>query len=175
MSAISDAAFQGEDGFYCRFSDAAFAELVLFTSIGLGKIAKPEDVGDTDVSPAGTPFEITSDAGSFSDGDEIYHIGRTSGWETAEVLETCAFFEISPSPRITRVGQASITAYSDDPAHGDSGAPEVVPQTGNDVNFIGTLFAGDADEDDVFYPSRLGVIYYELSASSVWNSCVSAC
>ena len=147
----------------------------MFTSIGLGEIAKPEDVGDTDVSPAGTPFEITSDAGSFSDGDEIYYIGRTCGWETAEVFGTCAFFEISPSPRIIRVGQASITAYSDDPAHGDNGASEVVRQTGNDVNLIGTLFAGDADEDDVFYPSRHGVIYYELSASSVWNSCVSAC
>ena len=50
---------QCPSGWSCRFSDAAFAELDSDESLDLGEIAKPEDIGETDVDPAGTTFEIT--------------------------------------------------------------------------------------------------------------------
>ena len=80
----------------CRYSDAAFAEITSSQSIDLGRIAKPEAINETDVSPAGTTFRITSEGG-FGIGDDIYYIGREEGWQTAEVTDTCDYSTIRTS------------------------------------------------------------------------------
>ena len=50
---------QCPSGWVCRYSDAAFAQLDSDMSLDLGEVAKPEEVGATDVDPAGTTFTIT--------------------------------------------------------------------------------------------------------------------
>ncbi len=67
------------DGWECRYSDAAFAELDSDEDLDLGEIAKPEDFGETDVDPVGTTFDITAETATFSIGDEVYYMGRTEG------------------------------------------------------------------------------------------------
>ena len=54
------------DGYRCRYSDAAFADMESGVSLDLGQVAKPEGVGENDVSPVGTSFEITREASGIS-------------------------------------------------------------------------------------------------------------
>ncbi len=167
---------QCPSGWNCRFSDAAFAELDSDQSLDLGEIAKPEDIGETDVDPAGATFEITADYSGISIGDEIYYIGRTGGWQTAEVIDTCSYASFLHQVRIICIATARVTGDSDDPAGGDSGAPVIKPGTGNNVKILGTLFAGGYGEySDEFDFSPIGNIYMELGLSSVWDTCVAGC
>jgi hypothetical protein len=85
-------------GYRCRYSDAAFAELDDDKNLDLGKIAKPRAVDDREVNPAGTTFSITSDSGTFRVGDDVYFVGRTSGWQEARVTETCTYATTKQRP-----------------------------------------------------------------------------
>ena len=163
------------DGYECRHSDAAFADIESDESLDLGEIAKPEGIGETDVDPAGATFDITSDTGGFSARDEIYYIGRVGGWYTAEVLDTCAKAYVGDNVGILCVGKARVTGSSPDPSNGDSGAPVVKLDTGNDVELLGTMFGISTAHPDVFFFSKIGNIYMELGSSSTWDSCVSNC
>ena len=169
---------QCPSGWNCRFSDAAFAELDSDESLDLGEIAKPADIGETDIDPAGTTFEITGENTLSSVGDEIYYIGRSEVWQTAEVTDTCnyAIMNVVFQVRIICITTAEVTGDSDDPAEGDSGAPVVEPDEDNEVELLGTLFAGGIGVySDEFDFSPIGNIYMELSLSSTWDSCVSGC
>ena len=164
-------------GWDCRYSDAAFAELNGDESLDLGKIAKPEDIGETDVDPVGTTFDITGESAFINTGDDIYYIGRTEGWQTAEIIEEC----ISPTrsaanqEKLICLGKARMTGSSSDPSQGDSGAPVVKVDTGNDVDLLGILVGSDPNNTDEFYFAKIGYIYMELGQSSTWDSCVSLC
>lgn len=59
---------QCEENYFCRYSDAAFAELDEDEDLDLGKIAQPTDVEETEVDPEETTFSITR--------------GAVSGWVT---------------------------------------------------------------------------------------------
>ena len=166
---------QCPDGWVCRYSDAAFAELDSDMSLDLGEVAKPEEVGETDVDPAGTTFTTTSDSASVSVGDEIYYVGRSEDWQTAEVIETCGYAIFLPNIRIICVVTAEVTGDSDNPSAGDSSAPVLKPSSGNNVKLMGTLFGGSVAHPDEFDFSSLGNIYLELGRSSTWDSCASGC
>ena len=75
-------------------SDAAYAELESDEDLDLGEIAKPTAIGETDVNPEGTTFSISRENAGISVGDTVYFIGRTSGWNEAQVTDTCAFSEM---------------------------------------------------------------------------------
>lgn len=162
----------------CRWSDSAFATLDSDDDIDRGKIAKPTDINETDVDPAGSTFSITSDSGSFSRGTDIYYIGRVEGLQSARITDTC----VDTITKLRRglewgvmircAGGATMTNGSEGPSRGDSGAPVVIHTSGNNVKLIGTMFAGSTSR---FMFSRLGLIYYELGSSSSWDSCVSGC
>ena len=159
--------------YQCRYSDAAFAEMESDTSIDQGHIAKPEGVGETDVSPAGTTFDITGEASSIATGDEVYYIGATRGWRTAEVDDDCSYYTVKYRVRIICVGRAVLDDGGASLASGDSGGPVMAPDGGNDVDLVGTIFARSGST--VFYFSRLGYIYLELGSSASWDSCTSGC
>ena len=164
--------------YICRYSDAAFARLDSEDDIDLGEIAKPEAINETDVDPAGTTFRVTSDSGSFSRNDNIYYVGRVNGWHTAQVIDTCSDtivklrqgFEFGHI--ILCAGGAVVTGNSANPANTESGSPVFIPTNENNVKLIGTPFSGTNNK---FNFSKIGSIYYELGASSSWNSCVSGC
>ena len=135
---------QCETGYYCRYSDAAFAELDSEDDINLGKVAKPTGVGETDVSPAGATFTITSE-GAIGYGDDIYYISRKNGWQTARILDTCARVTVKAKTgwemgvRLVCMGKAVVTGSSAKPANGDSGSPVIGPLSGNSVKLLGTV------------------------------------
>ena len=163
----------------CRWSDSAFAELESNKDIDRGKVARPTDVNQTDVSPAGSTYSITSDSGLFRRDSNIYIVGQNNGLQTARVTDTCVNSILKPRKglqwgvMIRCVGKATPTNGSDGLANGDSGAPVFIVTSDNDVRLIGTAFAGDTSGNFVF--SKLGMIYYELGSAARWDSCVSGC
>ena len=86
---------QCEENYFCRYSDAAYAELDDEEELDLGKIAKPTGFLETDVDPEGTTFSITME-GSVSVGDTVQYVGRTTGWQAARVTDTCAYSTLKP-------------------------------------------------------------------------------
>ena len=165
------------DGYECRYSDAAFAKMVDGKYIDQGEIAQPEALGEDDVDPAGSTFEVTSDTGGFSYNEEIHWVGYRSGWQAATVEDTCDHFEYIPgSHRLICVGLATVNDGSDAPRDGDSGAPVFKLDGDNgDVELVGTLFARNIENSDQFFFSPVGNIYLDLGPSLTWDSCVSSC
>jgi len=174
LTHIDDPLDQCAEGYVCRYSDAAFVQMT-DGGIHRGKIAKPTKIGKTKVSPAGTTFSVTSDSGGFFQNDVIYYVGRSEGWQKAKVLDTCTFKEVvNDVIRVICVGRARVTEGGG-PSAGDSGAPVFKITSDSNVELVGMLFAGDLDEDDVFYFSTLGHIYNELGPRDSWKSCTSGC
>ena len=168
----------GCDGYHCRFSDAAFARTLSSATIDLGKVAKPEAVNDRDVDPVGTTFSVTRE-GTAQVGDSIYLVGRTGGWLSGEVTDTCTTSSVpgghdGQEVKILCVGEFEIDSNSNDPVGGDSGAPVLEPLSGNNVSLLGTFFSGDSD-DGRYYYSQVGLIYSELGNHNQWDSCTSGC
>ena len=156
---------------YCRWSDAAFAELRNDEDIDLGHIGKPEDEGEYTVYPVGTIFEIVGELGTVSESDELYLIGKTLGWVTGEVVDDCARADVIVTPYINVCTVKVQMTGGHTTAGGDSGGPWVKFDTGNDVELAGIHTGADASYR---YFSAIGFIYLELGPSSTWNSCIPA-
>ena len=161
----------------CRYSDAAYAELDGDEDLDLGGIAEPVGYNSTDVNPAYNTLSITKEEPYFSIGDEVEFIGRTSGWEKAEIVHTCAAAQVkgpllgNPGNIILCAGKAEPLPGYNGPNEGDSGAPVFV-RNGNNVELLGTLFYGGSQG---FYFSKIGNIYRELGSSVSWDTCTSGC
>jgi hypothetical protein len=104
------------------------------------------------VNPVGSTFEITREESSISEGDDVYYIGATQGWRTGVVTDDDTYYTVkvpdgsSDGIRIIRVGRAILDDGGQIPAHGDSGAPVVSPDTGDDVDLVGSVFARDGNQ-----------------------------
>ena len=165
------------DSHRCRYSDAAYVLLDSGEDLDLGMIAEPEDYNETDVDPSYETIGIAAEQAGFSVGQEIEFIGRTSGWEKAEITSTCAAVEVEvpllgyPGTRILCSGEAEPLAGFDGPDPGDSGAPVFI-RDGDEVKLIGTIFSGDSFN---FHFSNIGFIYYELGPTATWDTCTSGC
>ena len=161
----------------CRYSDAAYAELDGDEDLDLGGIAGPDGYNSTNVDPAYNTLSITKEEASFEIGDEIEFIGRTSGWEKAEITSTCTAIQVkspflgNPGNMILCAGKAEPLSGYNGPNEGDSGAPVFI-RSGNNVELLGTLFFGGSQE---FYFSKIGNIYWELGSSVSWDTCTSGC
>ena len=166
------------DNYICRYSDSAFAEMESGQDIDRGHIAKPEEVRETDVDPAGTTFEIDSESSGISRDDIVHYIGARRGWRTAEVIDDCAYYSIRPplydilGERIVCTGLAMPNDGGYAPGGGDSGAPVFLPGDDNEVELAGVLFARTGS---AFHFGKIGLVYWELGASETWNSCTSGC
>ena len=171
---------QCDEDYYCRYSDAAFAELDEEEELDLGKVAKPTAIGETDVDPEGTTFSITSENAGIGVGDTVYFVGRTTGWNEARVTDTCSFSEVKApvgggvGVRIICVGRAVPLAGSVNADEGDSGSPVMEPGSGDDVSLVGTVFS-HSSSGSYFHFSKIGLVYWEIDSAATWDSCTSGC
>ena len=162
----------------CRYSDAAFAELTSGSDMDQGHIAKPEALTETEVDPAGTTFEFTSESSGVSDDKIVHYVGATRGWRSGEVYDDCGYYHHRPAVggqdgvRIVCVGQAIINDGGLPPSGGDSGAPVFLRGDDDEVDLAGVLFARTGN---LFHFGKTGLVYWELGASQTWNSCTSGC
>jgi hypothetical protein len=126
----------------CRRSDAAFAKYINGTTSTLGRIARTASTSSSDLTIAGG-WTVTSNAtsSSFTVGETVNKVGRTTGWSRGKVVATCATVNVSGSS-ITQVCQTVVSAKV---GAGDSGADVFKVTSGTSVKLDGVLWGGSTD------------------------------
>ena len=126
----------------CRRSDAAFAKYVNATKNTLGTIARTASTSSSDLTIAGG-WTITSNAtsSSFTVGETVSKVGRTTGWSRGKVLATCATVNVSGST-VTQICQTIVNAKV---GAGDSGSDVFTVKSGTSVKLDGVLWGASVD------------------------------
>jgi hypothetical protein len=150
-------------GRVCRYSDAARALYQNGTESARGVIAKTtgENNGSITVGGSFTVTQQNDDATSF--GGTVHKVGRTTGWSSGDVTNTCANVNVSGS-NITLLCQTlAQRSGSTIAAGGDSGSPVFRRLSNDDVELVGILWGGSSS-GDLFVFSPLKNIQDELGS-----------
>jgi hypothetical protein len=134
----------------CRRSDAAFAKYINGTTNTLGSIAQTATASSSDLTIAGH-WSVTSNAtsSSFTVGQTVNKVGRTTGWSKGKVAATCVTVNVSGS-NITQICQTVVNAKV---GAGDSGSDVFTVTSGSNVKLSGVLWGGSSDgKQFVFSP-----------------------
>jgi len=134
----------------CRRSDAAFAKYINGTTNTLGSIAQTATASSSDLTIAGH-WSVTSNAtsSSFTVGQTVNKVGRTTGWSKGKVVATCVTVNVSGS-NITQICQTVVNAKV---GAGDSGSDVFTVTSGSNVKLSGVLWGGSSDgKQFVFSP-----------------------
>jgi hypothetical protein len=134
----------------CRRSDAAFAKYVNATTNTLGRIARTGSTNSTDLTIVGG-WTVTSNAtsSSFTVGEIVNKVGRTTGWSRGQVVATCVTVNVSGT-LITQICQTIVNAKV---GGGDSGADVFKVTSGTNVKLDGVLWGGSSNgQQFVFSP-----------------------
>jgi hypothetical protein len=142
-------------GKQCRYSDAARALYTDGTSSSQGSIAKTTGENNSSLVVSGS-FSIKSQnntATSYS--GTIHKVGRTTGWTSGTVTNTCATVNVSGSniqllcqTLVQRSGSVIVQG-------GDSGSPAFQKGSNDDVTLVGILWGGSSSGDRfVFSPLK---------------------
>jgi hypothetical protein len=144
----------------CRRSDASFAKYINGTTNTRGKIARTASTVSSDLTIAGA-WTITSNAGSssFTVGETVNKVGRTTGWSRGKVVATCVTVNVSGST-VTQICQTIVNAKV---GAGDSGSDVFTVSSGTNVKLDGVLWGGSVD-GKTFVFSPLANITGELGA-----------
>lgn len=145
----------------CRYSDAARALYEEGTASTRGGIAKTTGVNSGSLTTDGS-FTITAQnntATSYS--GTVHKVGRTTGWTSGNVTNTCATVNVSGSniqllcqTLVQRSGTVIVGG-------GDSGSPVFQITSGDNVTLAGILWGGSSS-GDLFVFSPLKNIQDEL-------------
>ena len=137
--------FKGGDcprGKTCRYSDASRALYSSSTSSSRGIIAKTTGANNGSLTTSGS-FTITAQDNSttnFALGTVVNKVGRTTGWTSGQVTNTCVHTNVSGS-RITQLCQTFVSAGV---GGGDSGSPVFRITSGDQVTLVGILWGGSS-------------------------------
>jgi hypothetical protein len=126
----------------CRRSDAAFAKYVNSTTNTLGRIARTSSTISSDLTIVGG-WTVTSNAtsSSFTIGETVNKVGRTTGWSRGKVAATCVTVNVSGTT-ITQICQTIVNAKV---GAGDSGADVFKVTSGTNVKLDGVLWGGSTN------------------------------
>jgi hypothetical protein len=136
----------------CRYSDAARgAYSIAATDVAFGTIAKTTGLNTqaTDIDGTGK-FTITAEYPNktFPIGSTVHKVGRTTGWTSAPVTQTCVTVNVDGT-NITQLCQT--LAGSELPGSpvivgaGDSGSPVFRLNANDNVDLAGLLWGGNAE------------------------------
>jgi len=133
----------------CRRSDAAFAKYINATKNTLGRIARTGSMSSTDLTIVGG-WTITGNAtsSSFTVGETVNKVGRTTGWSRGKVAATCVTVNVSGS-NITQICQTIVNATV---GAGDSGSDVFTVTSGTNVKLDGVLWGASGNTTFVFSP-----------------------
>jgi hypothetical protein len=141
-------------GKQCRYSDAARALYRGGTSSTRGSIAKTTGVNNGSLSVNGA-FTVTAQnntATSYS--GTVHKVGRTTGWTSGNVSNTCATVNVSGS-NIQLICQTLVQNNSAAiVGGGDSGSPVFRITSGDNVELVGILWGGSGSSTFVFSPLK---------------------
>ncbi len=151
----------------CRYSDAAFILTDSSVDINRGYIARPvcSNCGNIAIDHDNPTFRITSDDPNIIAGETVQSVGRTSGWQSGPVVNTCAESEVLGTDYTFLCQIAVATSL----AVGDSGAPVFfMPGSGQNVEIFGVA---SVEAGPIFLAGRIGFIYLELGETATWDTC----
>jgi hypothetical protein len=149
----------------CRLSDSAFLKREPGVARDLGKIAKTVNLGSITVDH-NNKFRIVDDAAFSAVGETVYKVGRSTGWTSGTVSDTCIRTDLDTVRILLCQDIAQGTAGS-----GDSGSPVfriTNSPSPNDVRLLGVLWG--ANPTAIWY-SPIGNVYFDLGQADTWNSC----
>jgi hypothetical protein len=149
-------------GRVCRYSDAARAAYVDGMQ-GRAEIAKPDGTNNHSLNVVGR-FSITSqDNNSTSFSGTMHKVGRTTGWTSGNVTNTCATVNVSGS-NITLLCQTLVQRSGTQiVAGGDSGSPVFTVSSDDNVQLRGILWGGSGS-GELFVFSPLKNVILELGS-----------
>jgi len=126
----------------CRKSDASFAKYVNGTTRTLGAIARTSSTSSSNLTISGS-WKVTSNAtsSSFTVGETVNKVGRTTGWSKGKVVATCATVNVSGST-VTQICQTIVNAKV---GAGDSGSDVFTVTSGTNVKLDGVLWGASSD------------------------------
>jgi hypothetical protein len=144
----------------CRRSDASFASYINSIQNTLGAIARTSSTNKRNLTIAGS-WTITSDApsSSFTIGETVNKVGRTTGWSQGRVTSTCVTVNVSGS-NITQLCQTAVSATV---GGGDSGSDVFTITSGTNVKLDGVLWGGSTSGKQFIF-SPLANVKAELGA-----------
>lgn len=151
----------------CRYSDTAFAIYADLDLGHIGRIARPNNVCngtstvcslDMDRSTDDIRITAASTSGAFV-GDTINKVGRTTGWTSGAVTNTCVNSNVaeddSSDSGMTLLCQFIVSAASD---HGDSGSAAFMFNAATGAaSMEGILWGGPATNDRFAYSPVSGI------------------
>jgi len=157
--------FTGGDcpaGRQCRWSDAAGARYDVGVSVDFGGIYRTAGLGSLMIDAAAPRWNIVAERPFPTVGDVLHKTGRTTGWTSGPVTQTCVNTGVSGT-NITLLCQDWVQANV---AGGDSGSPVFRRLgDGNDVELNGILWGGGVN---VFVFSAMENIRFENQGLVPW-------
>jgi hypothetical protein len=143
----------------CRYSDASRALYNSGTASSRGVIAKTTGANNGSLTVGGT-FTVTSQDNSttsFPTGTAVNKIGRTTGWTSAGVTNSCVNVNVSGS-NITQLCQTIVTSPTTVlVGGGDSGSPVFRVTSVDNVQLVGILWGGSSDGRTFVFSPLQGV------------------
>lgn len=147
----------------CRYSDAARAAYHSGTASTQGAVAKTTGVNNGSVTVDGSFWITEQNNTATSYSGTVEKVGRTTGWSSGNVTNTCATVNVSGSDiqllcqtLVQRRGKQIVGG-------GDSGSQVFQVISGDNVRLIGILWGGSMN-GDTFVFSPLKSILDELGA-----------
>jgi hypothetical protein len=141
----------------CRYSDASRAAYAAGVNFTLGGIAQTTGANNGSLTIAGT-FSITADDPSGGlVGQTANKVGRTSGWSSGPITNTCVNTGVSG----TNIVQLCQTFVSATVAGGDSGSDVFRVSSGSNVTLLGNLWGGNQSGTQFVF-SPFGQVQQEL-------------
>ena len=150
-------------GKLCRYSDASRAAYANGANQALGLIAQTSGANNGSLTITGS-FSITSDdcsttGGCLAAGTTVNKVGRTTGWTSGAITNTCVNTGVSGS-RVVLFCQTFVSAGV---GGGDSGSDVFQVTSGNNVKLAGVLWGGNSGGTQFVF-SPLGNVTRELGA-----------
>jgi hypothetical protein len=144
----------------CRYSDASRAAYINGADQALGLIAATSGANNGSLTITGS-FSITSNdctttGGCLAVGATVSKIGRTTGWTSGPITNTC----VNTGVQGTRIVQLCQTFVSAGVGGGDSGS-DVFQGSGSSVKLAGILWGGSSSGDQFVF-SPFGNVTREL-------------
>lgn len=153
-------------GKVCRYSDASRAKYINGVSGKLGYIAATDAANSSSLEVAGELHIISNDCdgqpqqkigGCLAAGQSADKVGRTTGWTSGSITNTC----VNTGVQGSRIVQRCQTFVSARVGGGDSGSDVFQVVSGTDVMLAGVLWGGNSSGTQFVF-SPLGNVMAEL-------------
>jgi hypothetical protein len=153
-------------GRVCRWSDSAGGRYAPGIQNAFARIYRTTGPGSITIDQANPMFSITAERAFPNPGDTMHKVGRTTGWTSGTVTQSCVNTNVSGvGIPLTLLCQEHVTGGPNVVGSGDSGAPVFDNLVGNNVRLVGLLWGGGGPGNSIFVFSAMNEIRFEHPAT----------